>query len=74
MGTTTTSLAGGARSQDLDLDQFFTPPEVVTRCLATLRDVLRKHKVPLRKACYVEPAMGSGAFFQPSTTLAPHGL
>lgn len=48
---------------DLDLDQFFTRPEIAKRCWNSLCDYLLDDGVKLSNYKFVEPSAGRGAFY-----------
>jgi hypothetical protein len=49
--------------ETVDLDQFFTKPEIAEYCYSSLRDFLKKKKEKENSFKFIEPSAGAGAFY-----------
>lgn len=54
---------GWVRPDKVDLDRFFTRPEIARACHGALLDVMRRDHADLARYKFVEPAAGDGVFY-----------
>lgn len=49
--------------KNVDLDQFFTKPDIAKYCWQSLTDYIKNHKGKIADYTFVEPSAGLGAFY-----------